>query len=167
MNTHGFRSVAFLTVAVSCLHAARANDKDISDLTVSSGNVNRLQSWSLGPTGMRGCLSSSPGPAERFPGEGRISFLHGEFTSTSRQILVVDIGPKTPADGVMQVDDVILGAGGTLFTSDARKSLARAIQEAEKEEHKGILRLTRWRAGKTEEVELKLNVMGTYAATAP
>ena len=42
-----------------------------------------------------------------------------------------------------------------------------AIQEAEKESNGGILKLTRWRAGKTEEVQLKLRVMGTYSDTAP
>ena len=67
----------------------------------------------------------------------------------------------------MQVDDVILGAGGKPFSDDARKSIAVAIQEAEKETHKGLLKLTRWRAGKAEEVQLKLQVLGTYSATAP
>ena len=67
----------------------------------------------------------------------------------------------------MQVDDVILGVGGKPFTDDARKSIAVAIQEAEKEANGGILKLTRWRAGKTEEVQLKLRVMGTYSDTAP
>jgi hypothetical protein len=65
------------------------------------------------------------------------------------------------------VDDVILGAGGKLFTDDARKSMAVAIQQAETEANNGILKLTRWRAGTTEEVQLKLRVMGTYSATAP
>jgi hypothetical protein len=41
-----------------------------------------------------------------------------------------------------------------------------AIQEAEKEINGGILKLTRWRAGKTEEVQLKLRVMGTYGTAA-
>jgi hypothetical protein len=60
----------------------------------------------------------------------------------------------------MQVDDVILGVGGKPFTDDARKSIAIAIQAAEKVENGGILKLTRWRDGKTEEVQLKLRVMG-------
>ena len=67
----------------------------------------------------------------------------------------------------MQVNDVILGVGGTLFTDDARRSIALAIQEAEKESNKGVLKLKVWRAGKTQDVQLKLNVMGTYSATAP
>ena len=46
----------------------------------------------------------------------------------------------------MRVDDVILGIGGKLFTDDARRSIAAAIQEAEKDANQGILELTRWRA---------------------
>jgi HEAT repeat protein len=65
------------------------------------------------------------------------------------------------------VDDVILGIGGKLFTDDARRSIATAIQEAEKESNNGILKLTRWRAGKTDVAQLKLRVMGTYSVTAP
>ena len=91
----------------------------------------------------------------------------------------------------MQVDDVILGAGGKVFTDDARQGIARAIQEAEKAANGGILKLTRWRpvvikelvihdrygrttnkltnvrTGRTEEVQLRLRVMGTYSDTAP
>lgn len=44
----------------------------------------------------------------------------------------------TPADGVLEVGDVILGVGGKLFPEDARKSFGRAITEAEKEENGGI-----------------------------
>lgn len=167
MNKRGIVRAVVLAGALSCIQAGLAKDKDLSDFTASRADVNRRLSWTLGPTGMRGCMSKSPKPPERFPGEGRISFLHGDITSTSRQILVIDVGPNTPADGVMKVDDVILGAGGKPFTSDARQSLARAIQEAEKEENKGVLKLTRWREGKTEEVELTLKVMGTYSGTAP
>ena len=67
----------------------------------------------------------------------------------------------------MKVDDVILGVGGKPFTDDARKSIAVAIQDAEKDANKGVLKLTRWRAGKAEEVQLKLAVIGTYGDTAP
>lgn len=55
------------------------------------------------------------------------------------------VGAKSPADGVLQVDDVILGVGGKPFGDDARKTFAVAIQDAEKESNGGILKLTRWR----------------------
>jgi hypothetical protein len=121
--------------------------------------VDRKGTYNLGSTGMRGWIFLKP--ATHFDG------LQGRTTAPSRQILVTHVGVKSPADDVMQVDDVILGAGGKSFTDDARKSIAVAIQEAEKEANQGVLKLTRWRAGKTEEVQLKLRVMGTYSDTAP
>ena len=121
--------------------------------------VNRKGTYNLGSTGMRGWIYLKP--ATHFDG------LQGRTTAVSRQILVTHVGAKSPADGVMQVDDVILGIDGALFTDDARRSIAVAIQEAEKESNNGILKLTRWRAGKTDLAQLKLNVMGTYSATAP
>ena len=60
---------------------------------------------------------------------------------------------------MLQIDDVILGVGGQSFQDDARKSFAAAIQDAEKESNGGLLEVTRWRAGKAEEVQLKLRVM--------
>jgi len=113
----------------------------------------------LGSTGLRGWIYTK---AASF-----FDSCQGRTTTASRQILVTHVGAKSPADGVMQVDDVILGAGGKPFTDDARKSIAVAIQDAEKEANRGILKLIRWRAGKTEEVQLKLRVMGTYSDAAP
>ena len=128
------------------------------DLTQSS-TVDRTLTYNLGATGLRGWIYTRP--ADFFES------VQGRTTTASRQILVTHVGEKSPADGVMKVDDVILGAGGKLFTDDARKSIAVAIQEAEKAANGGVLRLTRWRAGKTAEVQLKLRVMGTYSDTAP
>ncbi len=121
--------------------------------------VDRKGTYNLGSTGLRGWIYLKP--ATHFDG------LQGRTTAASRQILVTHVGAKSPADGVVQVDDVILGTGGKLFTDDARRSIAAAIQEAEKETNQGVLKLTVWRAGKTEEVQLKLRVMGTYSDTAP
>ena len=129
-----------------------------TDLT-KGGAIERTTSYNLGATGMRGFIYTRP--LDFFES------VQGRTTTRSRQILVSHVGARSPADGVMQVDDVILGAGGKLFSDDARKSIALAIQDAEKEENKGVLKLTRWRAGKTEDVQLRLNVMGTYSETAP
>jgi len=128
------------------------------DLTQTSA-VDRALTYNLGATGLRGWIYTKP--ADFLEG------VQGRTTTASRQILVTHVGDKSPADGVMKVDDVILGAGGKRFADDARKSIAVAIQEAEKAAHGGVLKLTRWRAGKTEEVQLKLRVMGTYSDTAP
>ena len=62
---------------------------------------------------------------------------------------------------------MILGVADKPFADDARKSIAVAIQEAEKEANHGKLNLLVWRQGKTEKVQLKLRVMGSYSATAP
>jgi len=93
--------------------------------------------------------------------------IQGRTTTVSRQILVTHVGDKSPADGVIQVDDVIVGVAGKPFSDDARKSIALAIQEAEKKNNKGKLSLLRWRGGKMDNVDIKLNVMGTYSDTAP
>jgi hypothetical protein len=132
----------------------------LPDLTKSDiSGIDRTRTYNFGATGLRGWIYTKP--ADFFES------CQGRTTTASRQILVTHAGAKSPADGVMKVDDVILGAGGKRFTDDARKSIAVAIQEAEKEVNGGILKLTRWRAGKTEEVQLKLRVMGTYSNTAP
>ncbi|MEI6603859.1 MAG: DUF6288 domain-containing protein [Verrucomicrobiota bacterium] len=148
--------VAFSAFSGGRLHAEPAASPP--DLTKST-SVDRKGTYNLGSTGLRGWIYTKPADY--------LDSLQGRTTLASRQILVTHVGAKSPADGVMQVDDVILGAGGKLFSDDARKSIAAAIQEAEKETNNGILKLTRWRAGATEEVQLKLRVMGTYSATAP
>ena len=129
-----------------------------TDLT-KGGEIDRANSYNLWATGMRGYIYTRP--ADFFES------VQGRTTTRSRQILVSHVGTKSPADGVMKVDDVILGAAGRLFTDDARKCLALAIQDAEKEPNQGILKLIRWRAGKTDNVQLKLNAIGTYSDTAP
>jgi hypothetical protein len=131
------------------------------DLTAPGAidTVDRKLTYNLGATGLRGWIHHRP--ATHFDG------LQGRTTAASRQILVTHVGEESPADGVLKVDDVILGTGGERFIDDARKSFALAIQDAEKEANGGLLRLTVWRAGKTAQVELKLRVMGTYRETAP
>jgi len=130
------------------------------DLTKGdTSGVDRERTYNLGSTGLRGWIYTKPA--------NYLDSLQGRTTLASRQILVTHVGDKSPAAGVLQVDDVILGTGGKLFSDDARKCIAAAIQEAEKEANQGILKLTRWRAGKTEDVQLKLKVMGTYSDTAP
>ena len=128
------------------------------DLT-RSNTVDRKLTYNLGATGLRGWIYTKPATF--------LDSVQGRTTTASRQILVTHVGAQSPAEGVMQVDDVILGAGGQRFTNDARRSIAVAIQEAETEAHRGLLKLTRWRAGNTEEVQLKLRVLGAYRDTAP
>jgi hypothetical protein len=128
------------------------------DLT-KSNTVDRTGTYNLGPTGLRGWIYTRAA--------NNLDAAQGRTTLASRQILVTHVGTNSPASGVMEVNDVILGVGGALFTDDARKSFGRAITEAEKTENKGIFKIIRFRDGKTENVELKLKVMGSYSDAAP
>lgn len=106
--------------------------------------------WTLGATGARGWIYSDK-----------------LVTSDARQIAITKVEPKSPADGVLAVDDVILGVGEKLFSYDPRTEFGQALTDAESEAGGGNLRLIRWRSGKTEPVIVKLPVLGTYSATAP
>ena len=121
----------------------------VPDLT-QGGGKDDAHDWNLGPTGAHGWVYGWAGN-----------------TADARQILVTTVAKGSPADGVLNNGDVILGAGGQPFSGDARIQFANAITAAEQEKGGGVLRLIRWRNGKTENVELKLAVMGTYSATAP
>ena len=106
--------------------------------------------WTLGPTGARGWM-----------------FSDKLVTTDARQIAVTEVADNSPADGILAVGDVILGVGEKPFSHDPRTELGKAITAAESEAGNGILSLIRWRAGKKENVVLKLPVLGTYSATAP
>ena len=140
--------LAAATVAFSPLYAGEPAGEVPPDFT-AGGKKDDSHDWLLGPTGLRGWM-----------------FLrHEDLTATSRQILVTAVDKGSPADGIVQVNDVILGVFGQPFADDARRSFGHAIAAAE--EKTGILPLTIWRDGKTSDVELKLQVLGAYSATAP
>jgi hypothetical protein len=108
------------------------------------------QDWNLGPTGARGWMFSDTG-----------------VTSDARQIQVTKIDKGSPADGVLQLGDVITGLRGKLFDGDPRTLLGKAITEAEKTANRGLLALVVWRRGKIRRIIVKLKVFGSYSATAP
>lgn len=115
---------------------------------------NKLLVGNLGPTGLKGWV-----------------YHQRQDTSQSRQILVTDVAPGSPADGVLKVGDVILGADGTgaapgTFTDDARKSFALAIGDAEARDP-ADLQMILWRDGATSTVSITLETMGAYSPTAP
>jgi HEAT repeat protein len=107
-------------------------------------------SYNLGPTGALGWM-----------------YVEAGMTVKSRQILITAVEKGSPADGVLEVGDVILGVFGKPFTEDARRSFGRAIGEAETEKGKGLLPLILWRGGKTQDIDLKIQVMGAYSDTSP
>ncbi|MFN7841381.1 MAG: DUF6288 domain-containing protein, partial [Pirellula sp.] len=111
---------------------------------------NAKHDWNLGPTGLRGWI-----------------YCDKLVTKDARQIRVTSVAEGSPADGSMAVGDVILGVAGQAFSFDPRTEMGRAITTAESDTSDGKLRLTRWRSGVTEEVEIVLPVLGSFSTTAP
>lgn len=122
------------------------------DLT-TGGQPDDARDWRLGPIGANGWVF------------GRRS--RQGATREARQIFITRVDERGPADRILQVGDVILGIGDKPFDDDARKALADAINEAEKEQNKGQLVLLVRHAGKTLQREITLPVMGSYSETAP
>lgn len=93
----------------------------------------------LGPTGLRGSVA-----------EGIIT--------------VAEVEKGSPADGMLDKGDQIVGLGSDCFHSDPRRALAAAIDAAEAEDAAGRLPLL-LKDGR--EVVLQLPVLGSYSPTAP
>ena len=119
------------------------------DLTKGGVLINS-GSFMLGPTGAHGRM-----------------FVRNYMSGDARQILITQVETGSAAASVLAIDDIILGIGDKKFDSDARKSFGRAINNAETQKQKGVLKLLRWRGGKEKVVNLQLKVMGTYSDTAP
>ena len=96
--------------------------------------------WNLGPTGLRGLM-----------------WQWSMVTTEARQILVTKVDKGSPADGLVQVDDVILGTDKK-FSSDARVAFGNAITAAETKAAAGKLPLLLWRKGVEMSVTLPLKV---------
>ncbi len=142
--------VVVAMIAAPAAYAAKAKtNTPMMDFT-QGGKPDKSHDWNLGATGARGWV-----------------WGWGGRTAEARQILITAVAAGSPADGVLAKGDVILGLAGKPFDDDARIQFARALTEAEKEENHGLLKLLRWREGKTDSVEIKLPVMGTYSATTP
>lgn len=128
--------------------AAPRGKAPVPDFT-QGGKPDGSHDWTLGPTGARG-------------------WMHAwKHTGDARQILVTEVAKGSPADGILQPGDVILGVSGKPFDGDARIQFAKAIGDAEQESSKGTLKVLRWRDGQTGDAVLKLPVLGRYSATAP
>jgi hypothetical protein len=119
--------------------------------TLDPGKKHTLLDRTLGPTGLWGQVYS-------------LSMSRGA-SREARQILVSRVDEGSPADGKIQVGDVILGTSGKAFDDDARKVLAAAIEKAE--ESSGKLSLKIWRQGRTQDVHLQLKVMGAFDPARP
>lgn len=142
----------FILAALAIPCTAAPNGKlDVPDFTQGSRiPKDAKHDWNLGPTGLRGWM-----------------FCDKMVTTDARQVVVTKVDKGSPADGVFQVGDVILGAGGKPFSYDPRTELGKAITAAESQTGEGKLTLTCWRAGATNEVVLSLPVLGSYSSAAP
>ena len=141
--------VAFVTVQLPAAGPAEKTGKP--DFTQGDRTPEgATHDWNLGPTGARGWMYSN-----------RLE------TSEARQIYITQVENGSPADGVLETGDVILGIAGKPFAFDPRTEMGRGITEAEKEHNGGQLSLIRWQAGATDTVAVKLPVLGSYSATAP
>ena len=140
-----------LAFADSVSAAGGGPDADQPDFTQGDSIPSGFShDWNLGPTGARGWIYS-----------------HRLETSAARQIRITKVDSGSPADGVLRVGDVILGLSGKEFEGDPRVRFGKAISEAETKAGQGQLSLLRWRDGNTENVLLKIPVLGSYSATAP
>jgi hypothetical protein len=143
--------VAWIGIAFAAAAASGGRPLKIPDFTRGDAiPAGAKHDWNLGPTGLRGWM-----------------FCDRLVTTDARQIAITRVDLGSPAEGLIAVGDVLLGAGGKPFSHDPRTEMGRAVTAAETEAGGGRLVLTRWRAGKAEELTLSLPVLGTFGATAP
>jgi hypothetical protein len=142
---------AFIAAPVPAFAAGRGQPMTMPDFTKGDAiPAGTKHDWNLGPTGLRGWM-----------------FCDEMVTTDARQISITKVEKGSPAVGVFLVGDVILGVGGKPFSYDPRTEFGKAITTTESEAGGGKLTVTRWRAGKVEEVVVKLPVLGSYGVTAP
>ena len=82
------------------------------DLTKSKPDQTN-NSYNLGPTGALGWM-----------------YVESGMTEEARRTLVTTVEKGSPADGKLEVGDVILGVFGQPFTTDARRTFGLAIGRA-------------------------------------
>ena len=97
--------LAAATLAFSPSSAGKPASAVPPDFT-AGGKKDDSRDWLLGPTGLRGWML----------------FRHEDFTAASRQIFITAVDKGSPADGIVQVNNVILGVFGKPFADDARRS---------------------------------------------
>lgn len=148
-------------LALLCLHSGTAPAAD-SGTFVSLTDVGPYETpsryasgtitYNLGPTGARGWIKAYDGGG-LFWGEN------------GGEILVTHVYAGSPADGKLEVFDVLVGAGGRMFDKDADVSLGAAIARAQRGD--GTLSLRRWRNGRTRKVILELPRLPGDSLDAP
>ncbi|MDA0946918.1 MAG: DUF6288 domain-containing protein [Planctomycetota bacterium] len=153
MSTHPCRPLllstlaALAAVAVAPAAEAQRDKPPVPDLTAGDQPDDK-HDWNLGPTGARGWM-----------------WGWKLETAEARQVLITRVAAGSPADGILEPGDVLLGLGSTPFEGDPRRLLGDAITAAEAAD--GGLELLRWRKGEAEAVTVPLPRLGAYAESAP
>ncbi len=146
-----FAATVLLALPASVSAATPKGKQVIPDFTKGDPiPADAKHDWNLGATGARGWIYSDT-----------------LVTTDARQIAITKVDEGSPASGILVPTDVILGVGGQPFSHDPRTELGQALTIAESEAGGGNLTLTRWRAGTTAQVVVKLPVLGSYSDTAP
>ncbi|MEC7232369.1 MAG: DUF6288 domain-containing protein, partial [Planctomycetota bacterium] len=86
-----------LLAASPAASATQRNKPPVPDLT-AGGETDGKHDWNLGPTGARGWM-----------------WGWKLETRDARQVLITAVAPGSPADGVLEVGDVLLGVGDAPF----------------------------------------------------
>jgi len=152
MNPNHLRA-AFVTILLAGTLSAAGPKIEMKNPDLTKGEsipAGANHDWTLGATGARGWMFS-----DKFA------------TTSARQIAITEIAKGSPGDGVLKTGDVILGVGGKPFSHDPRTEFGKALTIAESKAGAGDFKLTVWRDGKSEDIMVKLPVLGDYSATAP
>jgi len=129
---------------------------------------------------------ATSGPDAEVPGwfyNLGITGLRAQLVAEEPKVLLIKyVFPKSPADGLIQAEDRITGAGGQLFQHEHQNGygmkvfgavgpiseFADALEEAQSPAGKGKLALTVRRSGVTKELVLNVGrIFGSYAASYP
>lgn len=140
-------SLLFFGYLTSICLAQRNKEPAVPNFT-KGDKIGECHDWNLGPTGLRG-------------------WMWGWKLQTTKadQIYITKVDKGSPADGHFKEGDVILGLNGKHFDQDPRHIFGNAINHAEATD--GVLTLTRWRTGKTEQISLQLKQLGKRSSSSP
>lgn len=156
-------------VFVCCFLVATAHGQAPDLTTTDLASIDTSRNYNLGPTGLRGWIH-----VERTYNGIVYRGIDGSMTDIQPyQVLVTSVGTNTPASGVLQTNDVLLGVNTgfnnlpvPLFTNDTRHAIGLAIGAAEAAD--GWMNFRVWRAGVTSDVSIRLFITNlAYSATAP
>ena len=125
---------SFLCKYVCFLLCVLTGEAQVPDLTKGEQHK-QYHDWTLGAIGARG-------------------WIHGyKTTELSRQILITQVFKGSPAHGLLQKGDVIIGINGNPISYDARRFMGDQLLKAERT---GMLKLSIYRDKKGKQIDIPL-----------